>query len=194
MPKVSLYIFHVLILITFIGCDARIPTKLQVPDRSLGPVSSPDFTELVRDAVARTGLDANFSGRAFWGYFSRSPGFSFVAPYFSGVAALTDDYIFLILWDDVDQHYDIVSQVSYAQLSIGPNNYSIDLYFNDQAFLFGQETVTADITTYFRFLTPSGGTDKTKTKEALSFLKARVKARPISISKQQTNTSLDDDY
>jgi len=142
--------------------------------------------------MVRTGLDAHFSGRASWSGFSGRRGFSFVEPYFSGVAALTDDNIFLILWDDVDKHYDIVSQVSYAQLSLVPNDYLIRLYFNDQEFLFGQETVTADITTHFKFLTPSGGVDKTKTMEALSFLEARVKTRPIS--KQQTNTSLDNDY
>ena len=196
MPKVSLFIFNFLILLTFVGCVGRFPTTMQVPEHSLGPVSSPDFTELVRDRMARTGLDAEFSGRASWWGFSGIRGSPFVEPYFSGVAALTDDYIFLLLWDDVDQHYDIVSQVSYAQLSLVPvyYNYSIELYFNDREFLFGQQTVTvtANRTTYFRFLTPSGRIDKTKTMEAISFLKTRVKTRPIP--KQQTSTSLDDNY
>jgi len=61
----------------------------------------------------------------------------------------------------------------------------------DQEFLFGQETITADMATFFKFKTPSGGFDKTKTMDALSFLETRIKARPVS--KQQTNTSLDDD-
>lgn len=194
MPKVSLFILNFLILLTFVGCVGRFPTKMQVPEHSLGPVSSPDFTKLVRDCMVRTGLDAEFSGRASWWGFSGRPGFSVVDPYFSGVAALTDDYIFLILWDDIEQHYDIVSQVSYAQLSLVPLNiYSIELYFNDQEFLFGQQTVTADKATYFTFETLSGVTDKAKTMEAFSFLKARVKTHPI-YGAQTTNTSLDDDY
>jgi len=194
MPKVSLFILNFLILLTFVGCGGRFTTMMQVPEHSLGPVSSPDFTELVRDCMVRTGLDAHFSGRASWSGFSGRRGYSALEPTFSGVAALTDNYIFLILWDDVDQHYDIVSQIPYEQLSLVPfYDYSIELYFNDQEFLFGQEPVTAYMATRFRFLTPSGVTDRTKTMEAFSFLEARVKTHPI-YGAQTTNTSLDDDY
>jgi hypothetical protein len=164
--------------------------KMDLPHYSMGPVKSSDFPTLVQEALTVGDQAALIFGKASWYGFSGSPGFSATSPYFRGVAALTETEIVLLLWNEVEETYEIVSLVPYANLNLVSKGRK--LYFKSKEFSFGQETFTADMATYFRFVKPSGVIDKAKTKEAFLVLDAKVE--PHSYSERRIDTSFDGQY
>jgi hypothetical protein len=189
MFRLFLRTVGICLLIALTSCG-RFDVKMDLPHYSMGPVKSSDFPTLVQEALTVGDQAALIFGKASWYGFSGSPGFSATSPYFRGVAALTETEIVLLLWNEVEETYEIVSQVPYANLNLVSKGRK--LYFKSKEFSFGQETFTAHMATYFRFVKPSGVIDKAKTEEAFLVLDAKVE--PRSYSERRINTSFDGEY
>ena len=189
MFRLFLRTVGICLLITLTSCG-RFDVKMDLPHYSMGPVKSSNFPTLVQDAMTAGDQEALLFGRVWWFGFSGSPGFSATSPYFSGVAALTETEIVLLLWNEIEETYEIVSRVPYANLNLVSKGR--ELYLKDKDFSFGKETFTADMGTYLRFMKPSGVIDKAQTEEAFLVLDAKVE--PHSYSERHITTSFDGEY
>jgi hypothetical protein len=139
MFRLFLRTVGICLLIALTSCG-RFDVKMDLPHYSMGPVKSSNFPTLVQEAMTAGDQEALLFGRVWWFGFSGSPGFSATSPYFSGVAALTETEIVLLLWNEIEETYEIVSRVPYANLNLVSKGR--ELYFKDKEFSFGQETFT----------------------------------------------------
>jgi hypothetical protein len=197
MAKIYLYAVSLFILVSLTGCGPM-PIKIVVPDYSIGPVSSEDFPDLVQSAIPANKGEVRVFGKANWLGFSESSGnFHVVSPYFSGVAALTDTDIFLLLYDDNEQRYEILKQVPYTSISFDPKHGRraggpLYLYIEEPEFSFGEKSYTPHARTYLEFTSPTGIlSDPEKNKLAHLLFEEKV-ARHIV--EQPPITSFDDQY
>ena len=93
------------------------PQKMDIPNYSIGPVSSDGFPSLVKDAIPSDKGKIHVFGKAEWfGFYISSKSLHFTTPYFLGVAALTDTDILLLLWDEDEQRYKIVERMPYEEI------------------------------------------------------------------------------
>lgn len=150
-----------------------------MPDYSSGPVSAEKFEALVQEAISTDTSEIHVMGNATWSGFSGSTGFAATSPYFSGVVALTETDILLLLWNENEDQYEIVKTVSYSELTISPSK-SIKLYFKEPKFSLGQQTYTADLVTYLRFMNKWGIVDRNKNEKALQVTKRKVETHVIA--------------
>ena len=188
MLKWFLYFTSMIFLFSSAGCG-RFDVKMEMPGYSLGPVSAENFSDLVQEAIPTTASEIQVVGRATWTGFSGSPGFAATSPYFSGVVALTETDILLLLWNENEDQYEIVKTVSYSELTIIPSK-SFKLYFKEPGFSLGQQTYTADLATYLRFMSNRGIVEKSKNEDALLVLKRKVETHVI----EETTASSKEDY
>ena len=84
-----------------------------------------------------------------------------MSPYFSGVAALTDTDIFLLLYNDDEQRYEILAQVPYTAISFDPKHGRgaggpLYLYIEEPEFSIGEKSYTPRERTYLEFTRPTG--------------------------------------
>jgi hypothetical protein len=197
MAKIYAYAVSLIILVTLTGCGPA-PIKMKVPGYSIGPVSSEDFPDLVQSAIPPNKGEARIFGKANWLGFVESPGYLHaVTPYFSGVVALTDTDIFLLLYNDDEQRYEILTQVPYTGISFDPKHGSsaggpLCLYIEEPEFSFGEKRYTPYERTYLEFTRPTGiRSDPEKNKLAHLLFEEKV-ARHIA--EQPPITSFDDQY
>ena len=163
MAKIYVYAVSLFILVSLTGCGPM-PTKMKLPDYSIGPVSSEDFPDLVQSAIPANKGEVRIFGKASWMGFSESQGyFHAVSPCFSGVAVLTDTDIFLLLYNDDEQRYEILTQVPYRFISFYPGGGWLDggdsiyLYFEELwGFSFGEKHYSPYDRTVFGFTKPTG--------------------------------------
>lgn len=179
MTRWLLNLTSVIILFSLTGCG-RIPVRMEMPDYSLGPASSENFSALVQNAIPYPASEIHVVGNATWSGFSGSPGFAATSPYFSGVIALTDTDILLLLWNENEDQYEIVKTVSYSELTIIPSK-SFRLYFKKPEFSFGERIYTADLATYLRYMKTGNWSthDKSKNEDALLVLERKVETRVL---------------
>ena len=195
MAKIYVYAVSLFILVSLTGCGPM-PIKMKVPGYSIGPVSSEDFPNLVQSAIPANKGEVRIFGKANWLGFSESPGhFHVVSPYFSGVAALTDTDIFLLLYNDDEQRYEILTQVPYTSISFDPKHGSggpLYLHIEEPEFSFGEKSYTPYEKTLLGFTGPTGfWNDREKNKLAHLLFEEKV-ARHIV--EQPPITSFDDQY
>jgi len=197
MAKIYAYVVSLFILVSLTGCGPM-PIKMLVPDYSLGPVSSEDFPDLVQSAIPPDKGEVHIFGKANWLGFVESPGyFHVVSPYFSGVAALTDTDIFLLLYNDNEQRYEILTQVPYTGISFDPKHGrraggALCLYIEEPEFSFGEKSYTPYERTYLEFTRPTGiRSDPEKNKLAHLLFEEKVSRHIVD---QPPITSFDDQY
>ena len=197
MAKTYVYAVSLFILVLLTGCGPA-PIKMKVPDYSIGPVSSEDFSDLVQSAIPANQGEVRISGKANWLGFSESPGyFHVVAPYFSGVTALTDTDIFLLLYNDDEQRYEILTQVSYTGISFDPQHGrraggALSLYIEEPDFTVGEKSYTPDERTFLEFTRPTGiRSDTEKNKLAHMLFEEKVARHVVE---RPPSTSFDDQY
>lgn len=161
MAKTCLFAVVLFILISQTGCGP-LPIKMKEPDYSIGPVSFENFPDLVQAAIPANKGEVRLSGKAIWMGFFESPGiFHVVSPYFSGVVALTDTDIFLLLYNDEEQRYEVLSQVPYTGISFDPNDGwsaggPLYLYIEEPELALGEKIYTPDARTSLEFVRPTG--------------------------------------
>jgi hypothetical protein len=194
MVKIYVYAVSLFILVSLTGCGPQ-PIKMKVPDYSIGPTSSEDFPDLIQSAIPANKGEVRIFGRASWAGFSENPGyFHFVSPYFSGVAALTETDILLLLYNEDQQRYEILKQVPYTGIRFDPKHGwraggSLCLYIEEPEFSFGEKGYTPYERTYLQFERPTGTrSDPEKNKLAHLLFEEKV-ARHIV---EQHVTSFDD--
>ncbi len=196
MAKFYAYAVGLFILVALTGCGPA-HIKMKVPDYSIGPVSSEAFPDLVQSAIPQNKGEIRIFGKANWLGFVESPGyFHAVSPYFSGVVALTDTDIFLLLYKDDEQRYEILLQMPYTGIRFDPIHGRaggpLCLYIEESGFSFGEKSYTSYGRTYLEFTRPTGiRSDPEKNKLAHLLFEEKV-ARHIV--EQPPITSFDDQY
>jgi hypothetical protein len=168
MARICAHAVSFFILISLTGCfGAIIDLEMEAPGYSIGPVSSEYFPDLVKNALPADEGELRVFGKAHWGDFQTSwpnkvpfVGYSF---YFSGVAALTDTNIILLLFNEDEQRYEIMTQVPYRFISFVPNwgwagHAGLVLYFEKLGgFSFGEHYYSPAVgRTLLEFRKPNG--------------------------------------
>lgn len=195
MAKIYVYAVSLFILVSLTGCGPQ-PIKMKVPGYSIGPVSSEDFPDLIQSAIPANKGEVRIFGKAdLMGFSKNSGGLHFVAPYFSGVAALMDTDILLLLYNEDEQRYEILTQLSYTGISFDPKHGRraggpLCLYIEEPEFSIGEKSYTPYEKTLLGFTGPTGfWNDREKNKLAHLLFEEKV-ARHIA--EQPPITSFDD--
>ena len=144
------------------GCFVPSPEKMTMPNYSIGPVAADAFTGFVEDAIPSNKGKIHVFGYAAWhGFFDSSKSLHFTSPYFSGVAALTDIDILLLMWNEDAQRYEIVAEVPYSEIRFQPRGEwgstgSLAILMGESEISIGEQPFTSLKKTYLEFLLPSG--------------------------------------
>ncbi len=147
---------------------------MKAPGYSIGPVSSEYFPDLVKNAIPADEGEIRVFGEAYWGDFQTSwpnkvPFFVGYNFYFLGVAALTDTNIILLLFNEDEQRYEIMTQVPYRFISFVSRLF---LYFEKLGgFWFGENYYwPAYGRTFFHFRKTTGTQSATEKKARASVI------------------------
>jgi hypothetical protein len=186
------------VLATFMaGCYLPPPEKMEIPDHSIGPISSDAFPGLVNDAIPPELGKIHVFGYAHWhGFSDSSKSLHFTDPFFTGVAALTDIDILLLLWNEDVQQYQIVEQVPYSEIRFQPRDEwrstgYLTILMDEPEISIGAQRYTSREKTYLGFVLPSGlRIEREKNKQAHALFEEKVERY---IPGQSTNT-IPDDY
>lgn len=152
-----------------------------MPNYSIGPVSSEGFPSLVKDAIPSDKGRIRVFGKVDWiGFLISSKSVHLTTPYFSGVAALTDTDILLLLWDEDEQRYKIVERVPYEEIRFQPRGEwrskgSLTIYMDETKISIGEQNYTPLRATYLGFTSPTGlSADREKNKQAHLLFEEKV--------------------
>ncbi len=158
MARIHVHAIRFVILILLTGCGGPIIfyMEMKAPGYSIGPISSKEFSGLVKNAIPKDKGKLRVFGKAYWGEFGDRN--IFVSRHFSGIAALTDSNILLLLFNDDDQRYEILTQVPYRFISYDPRRgwgrrygEGLSLYFEIGRISFGEKQHSSTGPTYFTF-------------------------------------------
>ena len=191
-------IFCLWLVLVITGCVGNIELPVQIPDYSLGPVSSEEFSDLLHDAIPASEGAVHVFGEAQWSGFRDSKNFPVVTRYFRGSAAITDTDILLLNWYEPEKRYKIVKRLPYSEiLSVSKVRRAIFLYFDDKEFSVGDNNYVifgnTTFKTLFAFSSPSGilmGQEKNEA--AFSILKDNIKLHEST--RPTSDTPIEDDY
>lgn len=201
MTKFYLLTIKALLLLSLTGCGLllfSVPTvwKADIPNYSLGPVSSDEFPVLLQDAIPAGEGEVHVFGRVELfglknnsGYFNTSRYF-----YFRAVAAITNTDILLLKWHEPEERYKIVGRLPYSEtlsvsISGGSADGTIHLYFKDKELSLGDQNFEIDQKADLTFIKPSGiFIDREKNEAAFGLLREKIS---IHFTPEQT---FDDDY
>lgn len=153
-----------LIFATFIaGCAA------------IGPVTSPDFPQMVAKAVPKTDGEIRFYGSGNW--YPNTRGFTSIrssllarpADPIPGVLVVTSDTVLFQQWDDETKAFDIVKRLPFIELT----SVALDTYGLNGRIVLRKKDLSYES---FDFTQASGNfVDATKVEEAVAFLRDRIK-------------------
>jgi len=181
MAYVFVLSVNLVFLITLTGCFGPVPVKMDVPNYSVGLVSSPNFQDLVLNSIPEDMGEVRVFGKANWFGFRKGSGpLMFVDPHFKGVAVLTDTDILLLLWSEVEQRYQILKQVAYSSIRYRPSTEraGLRLYLMESEFSFGEidyRPYRPLGQTYLEFTKPKGtSTDRENLKRAHALFQEKV--------------------
>lgn len=170
---------NLVFLITLTGCFGPVLVKMDVPNYSIGPVSSPNFQDLVLNSVPEDMGEVHVFGKANWIGFRKGSGPLVMSQaYFKGVAVLTDTDILLLLWSEVEQRYQVLKQIAYSNIRYRPSTErsSLRLYLMDSEFSFGEINYRPLAgQTYLEFTNPNGiSTNRENLKSAHALFQEKV--------------------
>ena len=181
MSKKCALLAGVVFTIAVAGCYVQFPEKMEKPNYSAGPVSSDDFPILVKDAVPREKGKIHFFGNASWhGFYDPTRSLYVTDPYFSGVAALTDTEILLLLWNEDVRQYEIVEQVPYTEIRFLPEGEwrstgPLSILTEQTTIAVGGQSYMSRKWTHLGFNLPSGWRiDREKNKQAHLLFEEKV--------------------
>ena len=181
MSKKCALLAGIVFTIAVAGCYVQLPEKMEKPNYSAGPVSSHDFPILVKDAVPREKGKIHVFGNASWhGFYDPTRSLHFTDPYFSGVAALTDTEILLLLWNEDLRRYEIVEQVPYTEIRFLPEGEwgstgPLTILTEQTTIAVGGQSYMSRKWTYLGFNLPSGWRiDREKNKQAHLLFEEKV--------------------
>lgn len=200
MSKICALITGFIFTIFLESCYFPMPQKMDMPDYSMGPVSSDGFLGLVKDAIPSDKGKIHVFGRAEWfGFYNSSKSVHLTTPYFSGVAVLTDTDILLLLWDEDELRYKIVEQVPYAEIRFQPRGEwrskgSLTIYMDETEISIGEQSYAPNRATYLGFRPPTGlSSDREKNKQAHLLFEEKVE-RYVPDSSTNTIEEITDDF
>jgi len=153
-------------------------TNLDLPDYSLGPVSSPEFPDLIRNAIPPDEGEVHLSGKVELALQLDNQLYILGA-----VAALGDTGIVLLRWYDPEGQYKISARLPYADilsLSMNTMGFGRVVYFclATPVFAWGDQPYAIDRRASMSFIKPSGMfQDVERTETAIAFLQQKI--RPI---------------
>jgi len=160
----------------FVGGPATGWTDIDLPDYSLGPVSSDQFPDLVKNAIPPSEGAVHLVGRVE--LLLRLDNRSYIL---SAVGSLTDTGITLLRWYEPEEQYRILATVPYSDiLSFSSNTLGfgrmVNFCLGTRVFTWGDQTYDIDQRPSMSFVKPSGAyQDVEKTDAALSLLQEKVK-------------------
>ena len=204
ITKFYLLTIKALLLLSLTGCGLFLsaPTlwKADIPNYTLGPVSSDEFPALLQDAIPAGEGEVHVFGRVELfglknnsGYFNTSRYF-----YFRAVAAITNTDILLLKWHEPEERYKIVGRLPYSEtlsvsISGGSAGGTIYLYFKDKELSLGDQNYEIDQKAGLCFIKPSSiFIDQEKNKAAFALLREKIKLHDsMRFTPEQT---FDDDY
>jgi len=142
---------------------------------SLGPVDSPDFPQLVAQAVPKIDGEIRLYGPGNW--FPNTRGFTpersslLASPpnVIPGILVVTNDAILLQQWDDKEKAFDIVKRLLFTELT----SVALDSYGVNRRIVLRKRDLS-----YESFDFSQGGgifVDSPKVEEAFTFLRDRIK-------------------
>ncbi len=200
MSKICALITGFIFTIFLANCYFPMPQKMDMPNYSIGPVSSDGFPGLVKDAIPSDKGKIHVFGKVDWlGFYNSSKSVHLTTPYFSGVAALTDTDILLLLWDEDEQRYKIVERVPYEEIRFQPkgewrSNASLTIYMDETKISIGEQSYTPHRATYLDFRPPTGlGADREKNKQAHLLFEEKVE-RYVPDSSTNAFEEITDDF
>lgn len=157
--KITLLIFAIFIA----GCAA------------IGPVSSPDFPQMVAKAVPEADGEIRFYGSGNWHPNTR--GFTAIrssllarpADPIPGVLVITSDTVLFQQWDDETKTFDVVKRLQFSELT----SVALDTYGLNRRIVLRKKDLSYES---FDFTQASGNfIDATKVEESVAFLRDRIK-------------------
>ena len=163
------------------GCYLPPPQKMEMPNFSIGPTSSESFHDLVKYAIPSDQGQIHVFGHANWHWFNdNSKTLHFTDPYFSGVVALSDTAVLLLLWNESGLRYEIVEQVPYANIRFQPKHEwgstgGLTILMDKQNIAIGEQSYTPREKTYLQFILPAGWRiDREKNRQANLLFEEKV--------------------
>jgi hypothetical protein len=162
MSKISAHFAGMFLTVVLTACYVPAPQKMGIPDYSIGPISSDEFPGLVSDAIPSNEGEIHVFGKAQWhGFHDSSKTLHFTTPYFSGVAALTDEAILLLMWDEREQNYEIIERVPFSKIKFQPKGErgsaaSITILMDESTIKVGEQGYTSFNKTYLQFVLQNG--------------------------------------
>ncbi len=142
---------------------------------SFGPVSSPQFTNLVQKAIQVESGDMQMLGPSQW--YPNTRGFTdtrnFVHPdhqnVTNGVLAVTFSAIYIVQWDKTDNNYHVLKRFMLAQIK----EVTLDTYGLSRSVVVQWNDYSTDS---FSFISDSGQTiDRRKTESLYKLLSSNIK-------------------
>jgi hypothetical protein len=196
MTKIGAHLAGIFLTVVLTACYVPTPQKMGIPDYSIGPISSDEFPGLVSDAIPSNEGEIHVFGKASWhGFYDGSKTLHFTEPYFYGVAALTDETIFMLMWDERERRYEIIERVPYSNIKFQPRGKrwsaaSITILMDESAITVGEQSYTSFKKTYLSFVLPSGiRVDREKNTQANLLFEEKVERY---VPDHSSNSSADD--
>lgn len=149
--------------------------NLDMPEYSLGPVSSKQFPDLIRSAIPPSEGAVHISGRAELSLLLDDRFYIL-----SAVASLTDTDIVLLKWHEPEEHYEILARLPYSNiLSVSTNSLGLGriahLCLATTVFAWGDQTYPIGQHASMSFVRPSGFFgDTERTEAAISLLQETI--------------------
>jgi len=159
----------------FVGGPTAGSADLEQPDYSLGPVSSDQFADLVKEAIAPSEGEVHLVGRVEVLLLSENRTYILGA-----VGSLTDAGIALLRWYEPEKQYRILARLPYSDiLSLSSNSLgfgrTIKLCLATSAFAWGDHTYAIGQPTSMSFVQPAGAHhDVEKTDAAIKLLQEKI--------------------
>ncbi len=144
---------------------------------TLGPVSSPEFPDLLRQAIPAGEGEVYITGRAQWtGLMKvRQPGFYA----WQTVAATTDSALLFLWWHKDEERYKIMLRLPYADIESVTlegtgRRTEIRLCHGVEEYAVGDQTLDINRLTRLQFMTAGGSWDFEMTESAFEILNEKI--------------------
>lgn len=159
-------------LIQSLPTGDTIPQQVEIPGYTLGPVTSDEFPALFHNAIPVSEGEVHVFGKAEWSGLQNGERF------IVAVAAITETNILLLMWNEAENQYKIVTRFPFSEIlsiSATPDGDRMFLYFDDKELSLGDQDYGVNGETIFSFYKTSWiGLDREKNEATLLFLKDRI--------------------
>jgi hypothetical protein len=180
-----------------VGCYLPPAQNIEMPDFSVGPTSSKKFPNLVKDAIPSEQGKIHVFGQANWhGFNDNSKTLHFTDPYFSGVVALSDTDVLLLMWNENAMHYQIVEQVPYENIRYQPKHEwgstgGLTIMMDKQNIAIGNQSYSSRTKTYLQFILPE---DRRIDREKNRLANLLVEEKVEKFIPDYSGNTFEDDY